>query len=61
MTNKECISPEEFAEKMKTIFHDGYDVENAHADADDLMCEMLIQFGYGEGVDIFDKVEKWYS
>jgi hypothetical protein len=54
------ITPEEFRNRMETI-SENYDVECGHSDMDDLMCEVLRSLGYGEGVDIFEKAEKWYA
>ena len=55
-------TPEEFTKKMQQIFDDfGGDEEAAHGEMDDLMCEVLIELGYKEGIEIFDKQEKWYA
>ncbi len=52
----------EFLKKMKTIFHEkGYDEEKAHSSADRLMCQLLRQLGYEEGVVVFEHAKKWYS
>lgn len=37
------------------------DQEDAHMMADKLMCEYLRELGYGTGVDIFEKIPKWYA
>lgn len=37
------------------------DPEVAHELADRILCRLLIDLGYAEVVDAFDKVEKWYS
>ena len=37
------------------------DVEGAHADADDILCQVLKAFGLQELVEEYDKVEKWYA
>jgi len=65
------MTPNEFLKKMKAIVkrnfdnqweqHKLSDPENAHAEADALMCEVLKELGYGEGIKIFDGMEKWYS
>ena len=54
--------PEEFKEKMQDI-NKKYenDVEAKHSKMDDLMCEVLKQHGYDEGIDVFEKTELWYS
>lgn len=37
------------------------DQESAHVMADELMCHVLIDLGFGEGVDIFRNMPKWYA
>jgi len=50
----------EFLDRMSEIAKNG-DQEAAHADADDLMCELLESLGYGDGVDVFRAMDKWYA
>lgn len=54
------LLPNEFARLMKAISEDG-DTEIAHSLADKLLCEALQSLGYGEGVEIFRKMHKWYA
>ena len=54
------LTPEEFASKMKECFAEG-DGEASHSDADDLLCNLLRELGYGEAIDIFEAAEKWYA
>ena len=35
-------------------------IEKAHIQADELMCQILTDLGYGEGIDLFKKMEKYY-
>lgn len=35
--------------------------EQNHMDADDILCELLIQLGYSKTVTAFEAVEKWYA
>lgn len=35
-------------------------IEKAHFQADELMCQILTDLGYGEGIDLFKKMEKYY-
>lgn len=35
-------------------------IEAAHIKADELMCEILIELGYEEGIKIFKRMEKFY-
>ena len=37
------------------------DQENAHADADDVLCSILQSLGYGDVVDEYKKVDKWFA
>jgi len=57
------MSPEEFKLKMIEInkLSEVEDVEEAHGLADGLMCEVLEQLGYKEGIEIFNQMSKWYS
>lgn len=64
-------TPETFAKNMAEIANmlenpEGFsgwsiDQEEAHIMADGLMCDLLQELGYGEGVDIFLKIPKWYA
>ena len=59
------IYPGEFERMMQEIADKEddahYDYERTHAEADDLMCRVLEQLGYGAGIKIFDKMGKWYA
>lgn len=59
------MTPEEFKNKMQKISDQQgevhVDIEITHAEADDLMCELLRELGYGEGVDVFEDMPKWYA
>ncbi len=37
------------------------DFESDHGKADDILCELLKQLGFGETVAAFEKVGKWYA
>lgn len=54
------FSAKGFANEMRRIGRDN-GTEMAHILADELMCKLLRELGYGEGVDIFKKMDKWYS
>ena len=54
------ISPEQFAADMRDIFATS-DIEEGHFIADSLMCDLLRELGYGEGVLVFEDQEKWYA
>lgn len=56
------MSPEEFTKEMRECFPaEGYDEEGAHSAADHIMCDLLRELGYNEGVEIFEKADKWYA
>ena len=55
------FSSKGFANKMRRIERDNNYPELAHYLADKLMCELLRELGYDEGVDIFERIQKWYS
>lgn len=54
------FSTKGFANEMRRIDRNN-NTEMAHILADELMCKLLREFGYGEGVDIFEQMDKWYS
>jgi len=54
------FSAKGFANEMRRIDRDNFP-ETAHILADELMCKLLRELGYSEGVDIFEKMEKWYA
>ena len=62
----EPISPAAFADAMRAIMtYEGqfgiYDTEEAHGDADDLMCKLLKALGYRDGVEVYEGMDKWYA
>ena len=54
------LSPDEFRLQMKEIEQND-DIEEAHGDADELMCSLLDTLGYGQGVEIFRNMDRWYA
>lgn len=51
-----------FAIAMRRLNKKYYDdPEEMHYYADMLMCELLTELGYNEGVEIFKEMPKWYS
>lgn len=56
------MTPEEFATEMRKAQdkHDG-DEECMHGAMDGIMCDLLRQLGYEEGVNIFEETPKWYA
>lgn len=37
------------------------DTEIAHSDADDVLCALLDELGYGDVVAEYSKVDKWFA
>lgn len=58
------MTPKAFAEEMAQI-QNSYpkftDTDERHMKMDEAMCKLLRSLGYGEGVEIFEKSEKWYE
>lgn len=54
------MTPDEFRDKLTEMAQDIHKCDR-HVDADNLMCQILRSLGYGEGIDIFEKMDKWYS
>ena len=64
--NKKTISPDEFKKKMKEFQMKEeqlyfFSKEEMHIAMDNLMCEVLENLGYKDGVEIFRNTGKWYS
>lgn len=58
--NSCVMTPEEFQIRMRKL-HDNDDIEERHILMDQLMCELLIDLGYWEGIYIFNNTEMWYA
>lgn len=54
MTREEAIAALKLEQQNR-------DREVAHAKADDVLCELLRSLGYGDVVDEFEEVGKWYA
>lgn len=55
---------QKYITELETI-HDKWckdlDNEIAHLRADDILCKLLRELGYGDVVSAFEKIEKWYA
>ena len=60
MEGKAIMTPEAFATAMLVVKEDN-DMEERHQRADALLCEVLRSLGYGEGVEVFESLSKWYA
>ena len=54
------MSPAEFKKEMFELATLG-DEESAHQKADYIMCDILEELGYLEGIEIFKNMERWYA
>ena len=58
------ITPEEFSRRMAALklrYEVGdLDRVTAHLKADELLCQVLVGLGYGDGVEIYDAIHKRY-
>lgn len=56
------LTPRAFANRMESI-RDKWskDRECMHVEADELLVEALRSLGYGDGCDIFERMDKWYA
>ena len=59
MVKKEKLTIE-YIKKLK-IQKKEADQELAHVNADELLCDLLIELGYKKIVRIYNKIEKWYA
>ena len=59
------MTKEEFYHKMLALkeeyIDEKDDKEDFHIKADDLMCNLLIELGYGQGVEVFLDTPVWYA
>jgi len=55
--------PADVAAEMRKIkvLADAMSEEPAHIAADELLCSTLRRLGYGEAVDVFEQMPKWYA
>lgn len=37
------------------------DYEMTHADADSVLCQLLVSLGYGDVVTEYNRIHKWYA
>lgn len=48
-----------FVTKMKNVSEG--DIESDHRKADGILCDLLIELGYGDVVKEYYKIKKWYA
>ena len=54
------IDPTQFQRHMKKLAALNHP-EERNTEMDDLICKVLRQLGYGEGVEIFENTPTWYE
>lgn len=57
---KPPMTPAEFMDRMADIAKN-QDPASSHGQADNLMVECLDRAGYGRGIEIYEKMTKWYE
>jgi hypothetical protein len=55
------VTPEEFKAAIENVVSDGWYTGDWHEEADAIMCELLKQLGYGEGIEIYLSRERWFE
>lgn len=64
MAENRSMNPWEFAFEMRSIcdeYKGDMDTEMRHIKMDQLMCQVLTDLGYAEGVKVFKEADKWYA
>lgn len=54
------MSRDEAINKLKAL-QTMRDLEIAHANADDVICDLLKSLGYEEVIVEYEKIDKWYA
>ena len=54
------VDTEKYIARIKAI-QKNHDTEEAHLDADQVLCELLTELGYKELVEEYDNVDKWFA
>jgi hypothetical protein len=52
-------TPEQFKNEMQNEV--GGDIESAHIRMDAIMCRVLKELGYKDGIAVFEKQPRWYA
>jgi len=56
------MNRQEYINRLNSIINrDGDDTEREHVEADEILCEMLIELGYEDIVELYYKIGKWYA
>lgn len=56
------MTPETALQKLRALAELNHgDVEANHCNADDILCQLLADFGYHEIVEAYEAIDKWYA
>lgn len=47
--------------ELKLLQCDSGDIELEHIEADKILCKLLIDLGFSEVVEEYEKIDKWYA
>lgn len=47
--------------RLRELQHPDSYPEDAHYEADDILCQFLEALGHGDVVEEFEKIKKWYA
>ena len=62
LTGSHITTPEEFKSEIEEIIKtECRDEETSHVRMDELMCRVLTELGYGEGIILFENQPTWYA
>ena len=57
----ENIGPDDAVRRLQAIIAVDEDIDRSHEEADELLCQILKQYGYQDLVHLFEEMPKWYS
>lgn len=60
-TNVAMAVRQELDDMVEAQRHGDYDQDCGHRRADELLCELLLSAGCNEIVELYKKLDKWYS
>ena len=60
MTEETKMTPQEFALRMREIAAND-DIEEGHATADALLCRVLRELGFQDGISTYEAMPKWFA
>lgn len=49
-----------YLERLKKL-QNNYDIEAAHSEADNILCEILMEFELEDILEAYENVPKWYA